>query len=95
MRATCGYLGAIQVQPGEFSWLLYDSTLPPVYRIVGTELRLMYREYEIEIEDNRDHQQLEAWRERHLFSRLAWEDIGGRGTFFDPYDNPERNWSGH
>ncbi len=89
LRATRGYLGAIQVQPGEFSWLLYDSTLPPVYRIVGTELRLMYREYEIEIEDNRDHQQFEAWKERRLFARLAWEDIGGHGTFFDPYDNPE------
>lgn len=89
LRSIRGYLGAIQVQPGEFSWLLYDSSLPPRYRLIGPDLRLMYAAYEAEVEDNREFERVEEWRQRHLFERVQWEDTGAQGTFFDPYDNPD------
>jgi len=87
--SSLGYLGAIQVQPGEISWLLYDSSLPPVYRIVGNQLRLMYRNYEVKVEDDRDHGDFQQWKESGLFDHVSWEDTGLQGTFFDPYDNPD------
>jgi hypothetical protein len=89
LRETRGYLGAVQVQPGEFSWLLYDSSLPPRYRVIGSELRLMYAAYAVEIEDDRDPHEVERWKERGLFEAVEWEDTGAQGTYFDPFDNPE------
>jgi hypothetical protein len=85
LRASTGYLGAIQVQPGELSWLLYDSSLPPVYRVVGNELRIIYHDYQVQVEDDRDHEQFNAWRRSGIFANVSWEDIGVQGTFFDPY----------
>lgn len=85
LRESSGYLGAIQVQPGELSWLLYDSSLPPLYRILGEELRVIYYDYQVQVEDDRDHAQFDEWRQSGIFAAVIWEDIGLQGTFFDPY----------
>jgi hypothetical protein len=91
LTSTRGYMGAIEVKSNtDATWLLYGY-LPALYRIVGTELRMFYREYEYEyereVEDDRDHALFEQWQNSGLFSTVAWEDIGVQGTVFDPYDS--------
>ena len=89
LRGVRGYLGALRCSRARCAWLFYDSRLPPMYRVVGDQLRLMYREYEVAVEeDNRDFQQFEAWRERGTFSRLNGRILAS-GIVFDPYDNQE------
>jgi len=89
LRESSGYLGAIQVQPGELCWLLYDSSLPPIYRILGDELRMIYHDYQAQIEDDRDHAQFDKWNRSGIFATVTWEDIGLQGTIFDPYDTAD------
>lgn len=87
LTSTGGYMGAIEAKSNtDISWILYGH-LPVLYRIVGSELRIPYRKYELEVEDNRDHGFFQEWQQSGLFSTVIWEDTGAQGTIFDPYDS--------
>lgn len=87
LTSTSGYMGAIEVKSNtDITWVLYGH-LPALYRIVESELRMFYREYERQVEDNRDHEAFEQWQRSGLFSTVVWEDTGAQGTIFDPYDS--------
>lgn len=85
-----GYLGAIQILPAiRAHWLTFEQPIPVDFRVYGEELRIFYRAFESEFEDDRDHVTFRSWVESGLFSAVRWEDSGVRGTIFDPYDTME------
>jgi hypothetical protein len=87
LKEETGYLGALEVTTNNpLSWVLYVHNMIAGYRIVRDELRVFYRDYELQVEDNRDHVEFDEFEESGLFSSVSWEDIGARDTVFDPYN---------
>lgn len=86
LRATSGYLGAIDSPVGNpWPWVVYESSLPARFRIVGSEVRLFYREWEEGVEPTRDPVPFEVFHASRLFEKVSWEDLGVRDTVFDVY----------
>lgn len=86
MFSKQAYLGAIEIIPeNEVSWAAYQWRLPARYRIIGDELRIFYYQFELEVEDNRDHVGFRQWQDSAFFAKVTWEDLGVRDTVFDPY----------
>jgi hypothetical protein len=81
------YLGALEVNiSAPVQWAVYEQALLNKYRIIGTELRLFYSLGE---EDHLDVAMREHWESTNLFSRVAFEALGARGSIFDPYSTLE------
>lgn len=88
LKDTEWYLGAVQIRPEiPEHWAVFLKGIPSRFRIFEGSLSLFHREYELEVEDNRDHVDYHEWENSGLFSSVRWEDSGVRETIFDPYDN--------
>lgn len=62
-----------------------EHTLPPAFRLVGRNLRVLHYSRHLLGGDDLDHYEREAagFRESHLFGDVALEDTGLEGTVFD------------
>jgi len=81
------YLGVLEVNIATpVHWAVYEQYLVNKYRIIGSEMRLLYLFGE---EDGRDTGMREHWEHAGLFARVAFEDLGARGSIFDPYSTLE------
>ena len=80
------YLGALEVNLGiDLHWAVFDQSLVNRYRLIGDELRLLHGG-----EEERDEGQQRQWERAQIFSSVGFEDIGVKGSIFDPYDTRER-----
>jgi len=78
------YLGAMQIHEAvPIHWVLYKSSLIPVYRIVGSTLRKFYYEG-----GDRDEGLVKHWRTLP-FKKVEFEDLGFKYTVFDKYHSFE------
>jgi hypothetical protein len=81
------YLGALEVNISTpVQWAVYEQALVNKYRIIGTEMRLFYS---LGQEDDLDVGMREHWEGTGLFSRVAFEALGAKGSIFDPYSTLE------
>ncbi|MGW3718424.1 hypothetical protein ACWD8L_15025 [Streptomyces sp. NPDC005133] len=86
LKPCGGYLGAIQivsVLPSH--WLAFEAPIPCTLRVFQNELFVLYRGFELEVSDERDHSVISDWRDSGIFDSVEWEDSGVRETIFDPY----------
>jgi hypothetical protein len=85
LDARDGYLGALQVDSSvDLHWVFYDQGLPEAFRIAGQELRLLHGPGDPG--DTQDTGMRQHWEDLGLFSSVGFEDVGLRGTIFDPFD---------
>lgn len=88
-QAVENYLGALRVLAAdELHWAMYGR-LPNMYRVVGDELRVLHTQFAVAADDERDHVQLQHWRESHIFRTVTWENTGVKDSIFDPWYGAE------